>query len=345
MIVNPIIPIWLMTIICIILVLLISNKHKRKDKVKENSKIPIYDKKIKKYNINTIIKLISISLLFVINLRIMIPNGEKSVINSDLNVIFVIDKSVSMKALDYDGNKERLEGVINDCCYIVDELSGCKFSIITFGDTAQKLIPFTTDSDMVQAELKAINVEDDFYANGTSINLVNSELEKTLKKENERHNGNSKFVMFFITDGEITKEGEKLESFSNIKQYISNGAVLGYGTTTGGKMVSSAYEDSVDSDYRYLYYYDESYNRVTAISKIDENNLKQIATDIGIDYIQMNKTSNVNYKINDIKQQINESLSNEDKVKSYNDIYYLFAIPLGIILIIKFIVIKRKISL
>ena len=349
MIVNPIIPIWLMTFICIILIIVIVyNERKRKKKSKENNKNSLsqgYDKKIKKYNINMIIEIIIIIILFIINLRIMIPNGETNVIKSDLNIIFVVDTSVSMRALDYNGSKERIEGVINDCCYIIDELSGCKFSIITFGDTAQRLIPFTTDSDMVQAELKAIKLENDFYASGTSINLVNEELEKTLKKESERHDQNARFVLFFITDGEITKEGEKLESFSNIKQYVDDGAVLGYGTTQGGKMIYSLYKDDIDSKNRYLYYYDKNYNRVTAISKIDEKNLKQLAADIGIDYIQMNMTDNVNYKINDIKKQMNEILSNEDKVDSYKDIYYLFAIPLGILLIIKFIVIKRKILL
>lgn len=345
MIVNPIIPIWLMFGICIILVIIIVyDRRKKGNKVKSSNALEQKNrKKIKDCNINMIIELIIINLLFIINLRIMIPNGETNEINSNLNVMFVIDISVSMRALDYDGNKERFEGVINDCCYIVDELPGSKFSIITFGDTAQRIIPFTTDSDMVQAELKAIKLENDFYASGTSINLVNEELEKTLEKEKKRHDENSKFVLFFITDGEITKEGENLESFSNIKQYVSNGAVLGYGTTTGGKMVYSLYEDYADSKYRYLYYYDENYNMVTAISKIDEKNLRQIATDIDIDYIQMGKTDNINYKINDIKEQINEELSNEDKIASYKDIYYLFAIPLGILLMIKFIVIKRKI--
>ncbi len=336
MIVNPIIPIWLMTIICIILVILIVyNKRKKEKKLKKSSN------EIKNYNI--IIELIIISLLFIINLRIMVPNGETNVINSDLNVMFVIDTSVSMRALDYDGSKERFEGVINDCCYIVDELSGCKFSIITFGDTAQRLIPFTTDSDMVQAELKAIKLENDLYAKGTSINVVNEELEKTLKKEKERQNGNSKIVIFFITDGEITQQGEKLESFANIQQYITDGAVLGYGTSTGGKMIYSLYENDTYSKNRYLYYYDEHYNQITAISKIDENNLKQIATDIGIDYIQMSKTENIDYKINDIKKQKNESLNNNDKINSYKDIYFVLAIPLGIMFIIKFIIIRRRI--
>ena len=263
-------------------------------------------------------------------------------INSDLSVLFVIDTSISMRALDYNGNKERFEGVINDCCYIVDELSSCKFSIITFGDEARKVIPFTTDTDMVQAELKAINLEDDYYAKGSSMNLVKNTLEQTLKEEKQRQNGNSKFVIFFVSDGEITKEGEVLESFSNIEQYTSNGAVMGYGTSAGGKMVSRAYADDTNSDYYYLYYYDDNYNRVAAISKLDETNLKKIASDIGIDYIQMSKTSNINYKLSDIKQQISNSQTTEEKISSYKDIYYYFAVPLVILLIVDFIVQKRR---
>ena len=109
-------------------------------------------------------------------------------------------------------------------------MSSCKFSIITFGNTVQKILPFTNDTNIVQSELKAINLEDDFYAKGSSMNIVKDMLKNTLKEESERKNGVSKFIVFFITDGEITKENEKLESFSQIGKYVSNGAVLGYGT-------------------------------------------------------------------------------------------------------------------
>ena len=201
---NPIIPIWFMTVICIILVILLMyDRQKKIKKLKENS-----NKKsnIKKYNINTTIEIIIISVLFIINLRIMIPNGEINTIESDLDIMFVVDTSVSMKALDYDGQKERLEGVINDCCYIVDELSGCKFSIITFGDTVQRLIPFTTDSDMVQAELNGEfpggqTLILDAANGGVGIPAENPNLsEETVKKVNE--------VLEAIKNGEIEVKEE-----------------------------------------------------------------------------------------------------------------------------------------
>ncbi len=344
MIINPIIPIWLMTIICIIAIVLIIYNVQIRNMIKNklNNEITLRQKNlIKQHILNSSIKIAIVILIFIINLRFMVPNGETMAVNSDTNILFVVDTSISMKALDYNGNKERLEGVINDCCYIVDELSDCKFSIITFGDTAQRVIPFTTDIDMVQAELKAIKLEDDIYAKGSSMNLAKEILEKTLREEQKRQNGNSKFIVFFVTDGEITKKGEVLESFTSISQYISNGAVLGYGTTTGGKMINSLYENDPTSEYYYIYYYN-NYEKTTAISRIDEKNLKQIAKDLGIDYIQMNKTSNINYKISKIKQQVSESQTMEEKISVYQDIYYYFAILLVILLIIDFIIKKRR---
>ena len=47
-------------------------------------------------------------------------------------------------------------------------------------------------------------------------------------------------------------------------------------------------------------------------------------------------------KIKDIKQQISVSQTNEEKSSSYQDIYYYFAIPLAILLIVNFILQKRR---
>lgn len=325
MIVKPIIPIWLMIILCIAMLVLIFVKPT----------------KVKKYKIiNICTKVTIVILLFLINLRFMIPNGDATLITSDLKVLFVVDTTVSMRALDYNGEEERIKGVINDCCYIIDELAGSRFSIIKFGDEAKRIIPFTNDSDMAQNEIKALRLENDFYANGSSMNLSKDLLEETLENEINNHN-DSNIVLFFISDGEITKENEKLESFSKMAKYIDNGAVLGYGTKEGAQMLSSSSSDS-DNETKYVTYY-EGYKRITGISKIDEKNLKHLASDLDIDYIQMSKTSNIDYKLREIKKNLASSQNKEGKVKSYNDIYYYFAIPLVILLIFNFIIQKRRI--
>ena len=111
----------------------------------------------------------------------------------------------------------------------------------------------------------------------------------------------------------------------------------------GGKMINSTHYDDPTSEYYYIYYYDEdTYQKVTALSKIDEKNLKQVSLDLKIDYIQMSKTSNIDYKLNNIKQQSYNSQKTEEKISSYQDIYYYFAIPLVILLIIDFVLKKRR---
>lgn len=207
MIIKPILPIWLMAIISLVLIVITIWNKNIKDiiKKKDNEIRTDRQKKIMKdYIINILIKSIIAILLFVINLRIMLPNGEQKISSTDLDILFVIDTSVSMRALDYDGTKERFEGVINDCIYMVEQLQGNKFSIISFGDTAKKLIPFTKDVDMTIAELKAVNIENDVYANGTSLNIVKTMLRDTLKNEYEKNDKEAKIILFFISDGEIT---------------------------------------------------------------------------------------------------------------------------------------------
>ena len=132
--------------------------------------------------------------------------------------------------------------------------------------------------------------------------------------------------------------GDALSTFSDLNKYILNGAVLGYGSTEGGKMISSQNKNEPSSEKFYLGYYDESYNWVTGISKLDEVNLKNL----GLDYIKMDKQSNIDNKLKEITKLEETNMDDEQIIKAYQDIYYIFAIPLGILLIIDYILKRKK---
>ena len=105
MIINPIIPIWLMGIICVVCLV-----FKRKG---------IF---------NYIRQIIIIVLLFVVNLRIMVPKDDATNITCDIDVLFVVDNTISMLAEDYDGDGRRMDAVKADCQYIMEQFSGASFS-------------------------------------------------------------------------------------------------------------------------------------------------------------------------------------------------------------------------
>lgn len=315
MIVYPIIPIWIMGLVCIILIVFVVIKGRRKW--------------------GLVRQILIILLLFVINLRIMIKSPNSEVMSNNLDVLFVIDNSLSMLAEDYNGNEKRMDAVKSDCKHIMDELSGSRFSIIAFDDTAQIVIPYTRDINLIYESLEILITNDSYNAKGTTLNVAKDLTLESLK--NISKDSNRSRIIFFMSDGEITN-GESLESFSKIKQYVDSGAVLGYGTKSGGKMLvkKSLYEDEE------IYLQDKTnYPYVDAISVIDEKNLKSVANDMGVDYINMSKQSNIDSKLKEIKNGVVKKVNKSDK-SSYKDTYYFFVIPLIIILIYEFIIFKRR---
>ena len=103
--IDPIIPIWLMGILCVGMIFL-----------KKRSRIAY------------VRQIIAIVLVFLINLRIMVPsdNVSSNTQTLDTYVLFVVDDTISMLARDYDGDTERLTAVKKDCGHIIEELDGAK---------------------------------------------------------------------------------------------------------------------------------------------------------------------------------------------------------------------------
>lgn len=316
MIINPIIPIWLMVPICIALFF-----FKRKG------------------TFHYIRQIIIILLLFVINLRIMVPDAEAPTRQKDVDVLFVVDNTISMLAQDYGtDNGIRLDAVKEDCAYIMEQLPGAAFSVVSFDDNVKTMIPHTIDISNVNQALQSLNGLSTLYARGTGFNDVLSYLEDILNDESENLQ-----IVFFISDGEITLD-ENLNSYPGLKDYIDGGAVLGYGTTEGGRMLAPAYNSGPLEE---LYYYDDNYDRQTALSRIDEDTLKSIATDMGVDYVHMTSRSELDNTIKEVMQQLAnaEDSEEEDTITSYSDTFFYLLIPFIPLLVIDFIYYKRKTSL
>ncbi len=313
MIINPIIPVWLMGMICVLLLCV-----KRKGMV------------------NYIRQVIVVVLLFIINLRIMVEDGETPTIMAEVDVLFVVDNTISMLAEDYDGDARRLDAVKEDCGYIMEQLRGASFSVVSFGNSVRMLIPYTIDSNNVTQALKSLNGETTLHAMGTSLNDGLSGMKNILLEDRDNTQ-----IVFFISDGEITTE-EKLKSFADLDKYVDNGAVLGYGTDKGGAMQVGAFIG--DEEIEYLTYYDDDFEERKAVSKMDENNLKQIASDMGVSYVHMTRQSKIDSVLGKIQKEIDASTREKktDITDGYADIYYLFVIPLVGLLIFDYIYYKRK---
>lgn len=316
MTIKPIIPIWLMGIICVIFLLL-----------------------RRKGVFNYIRQIIIVILLFVINLRIMVPGGTVTTVAPEIDVLFVCDNTISMLAEDYNGDERRIDAVKKDCMYILEQFPGASVSIVTFDRSVEMKVPYTVDTFIVEQTIESLNGEASYYAKGSSLNMVMAQLENFLDRGRDTYQ-----LVFFISDGEITAEGETLKTYPALADYVDDGAVLGYGTTEGGYMQAVAMSMTEDEP-EYLYYYDDNFDKVKAVSKIDEENLNSIAKDLDVDYIHMTKHSDIHNKVDEIKENMSGAItsSNEDSKSGYSETYYYFLIPLIGLLVFDLMYYKRKI--
>ena len=328
MTVNAMIPIWLMVFICLGLAALVL--------IRSEKKFPVLFR-----------RLLMIVLVFMINLKMVIPGHSPSVkINSsDVYVLFVIDDTISMIAEDYAGDPTgeittRLEAVSADCDTIIEGLLGAKFGLVTFNNAGYISSPFTDNITHISSVISSIYPLDSANARGTTLNVA-KETMLTVLQDNYENKG-KQTIVFFISDGEITDETSTLESFAELAPYICDGAVLGYGSSTGGVMnLKNAYYDTTEliTDY---------YTGETALSYIDEDNLRRVASDLGISYINMNNGNSLDSFLsrmvadNGISYDIETTVDVTGEYTDDTPVYLIFVIPLALLMLWEFAALRRR---
>jgi Ca-activated chloride channel family protein len=273
-----------------------------------------------------------IGLAFLINLRPAVKRYNAEIELKNIDVLFVVDTTISMWAEDYTGGKVRMDGVQTTCDYILEELAGSNFSLIRFDNRAQILAPFTQDGRSVSDAFTTIKQPDTYYAKGSSLNVPYEEMKEMLISSSKKED--RKTVVFFISDGEITDKST-LQSYADLEQYVDGGAVLGFGTKEGGRMQS-------DNGYSKRYIQDQETGK-DAVSVINEDNLQKIASDLQIEYQNVRSQEEVAGMIEAIKSGSSIRME-ESEMVTYEDITYFLGMAMAALLIWELIslVLRRK---
>ncbi|MCQ2532213.1 MAG: VWA domain-containing protein [Saccharofermentans sp.] len=328
MILNPFIPLPIMGVICVLLLIM-----KRRGAW------------------NYIKQIIIVLLIFGMNMRLMIPTDKAIVVDNQVDILFVFDNTISMLAEDHGtDNDRRIDGAKKDVKKIIDAFPGARFALITFNNRADLVVPYTMEGDLVLETVDNLEGILSANADGTSLNISIDKMYDTLyhnleisdnEDENFAKGGIPKRIqlVFYISDGEITNH-ESLDSFEDVSEFVDSGAVLGYGTSSGGIMKVPDYY----GNYETLKYYNNNFDNVTARSYIDEDNLEMIAEDMGIEYYHIKGNKDINDVIDDITDQIDdgEFITREAKMEGYKETYHFFAMGLILFVSVDYVYTRLK---
>lgn len=260
-----------------------------------------------------------------------VPSGFKQEVNN-IEVFFVLDRSISMMALDQDGDHPRMERATEDIKELAKDLPGSRYAAITFASQSQSALPLTTDAHAVKSWADTVVVENSIYASGSSVESVSETLYKELSKAKERHPANIRLV-FLLSDGENTIDPNELNSYDEtvswdlIKPLVDGGLVLGYGTEAGGKMreTSDLADGDTEAAKRAPFIKDPQTGK-DAISHEDPDHLRKIAEQLGIKFEQRSGRPNFTDDIKAMTEKAEQAAveDNRSQVSIYRDFVWPF---------------------
>lgn len=200
---------------------------------------------------------------------------EETAPGADLEILLVVDRTTSMSALDFAGVRSRMEGVREDLDEIVAALPNSRFAMITFGRNAQLDVPFTSDAEPVFEAIDGLAREPLLAGSGSRVDRPLDLMTDVLRRAAQSH-PDRRQVVVFASDGEITVPKPPQRSFARLAAFVDDGAVFGYGTTTGGLMPTGGAPP-------WTFVRDPA-TRQDARSRLDETNLRGIADQLEVSY-------------------------------------------------------------
>lgn len=199
--------------------------------------------------------------------------------NNNVNVFFVVDRSLNSRADDYGDNQFRTAGIRADMQSIVDQYPAGRFSITSFATRARVDWPLSDDIWSLRALLSGYSTyESDFDSLfGVDIGAADGQLKRQLELAAAEYPGSSNLV-FYLGDGAgISRQAAT--KFDIPAGLISGGAVLGYGTPSGGKVAGRL---AANGDV--TYFPDPDGGGGPFLSVLDETSLRTVADQLGIPY-------------------------------------------------------------
>ena len=261
-------------------------------------------------------------LLGIACLRPGVGTQSAQTTQSDVDVVFVVDTTASMVAEDWNGGP-RIDGVKEDIMALAQTHAGARFALITFDASAVQRLPFTNDATALQSAVTTLRPEITLYSNGSSIAIANDLVDRVLERSATEQPEHARLVYYF-GDGEQTSS-KAPESFSASADRLAGGAVLGYGTTAGGPMKETLGMYSTASP-QYL----TTRDGAQAISKLDEQNLQSIASQLGVAYeLRAPGTPVAAAEVDPAKLDTGRG----NDVETAFDLYWIFAIAAFLLLL------------
>lgn len=196
---------------------------------------------------------------------------------ADVNVFFVVDRSVDSRVSDY-GGATRMSGIRSDMSAIVDAYPKARFAMIGFASAPAIDWPLSEDTWALKAVIAGLSpylsAPPDAAAHvnaGSAANLLRYQLIQATSQ----YPGARNLVFYF---GEGAGGSSAPQGSFSVGNRVFGGAVFGYGTVAGGPIPGTYVDGAVT-------YLSDTRSGAPAISSLNEAELRRIADQFAVQYV------------------------------------------------------------
>nr|MBK9651594.1 VWA domain-containing protein [Bacteroidota bacterium] len=243
-----------------------------------------------------------------------------------VDIVICLDVSNSMDAEDLKPN--RLERAKQAISQLVDRLQGDRIGLIVFAGESYTQLPITTDYGAAKLMLGSIGTDmipTQGTAIGSAIDLAASSFGDSIKKHNA--------AIVVITDGE-NHEDDAIEAAKEAYKKGITVHTIGMGSVAGAPIPIKQYGQNTG------YMQDESGQ--TVLTKLDENNLVQIADAGGGKFVRATTSDDGLPLIMNEIDKMNKKEFSSKMFTSYEEQFQWALIIALFFLIIEFLISERK---
>jgi Ca-activated chloride channel family protein len=214
------------------------------------------------------------------------PPTAPAASTANLNVFFVVDRSVDSRVEDYAEHTSRMAGIRDDVAALIDQYPRARFSVIEFASKAVELWPVSDDEwslkPLIQGLSSYTEVSEDAMFR-VDAGAANDTLHDTLTRARSQHKG-SKNVVFYLGCGASGSRAP--QSGFTLGDLVAGGAVLGYGTPAGGPIPRGFIGGN-------LTYMADQQNGALLVNTLGEDTLKALAGELGVPYYHRDKGQSI----------------------------------------------------
>lgn len=242
-----------------------------------------------------------------------------------VDIVFAVDVSKSMLAEDIAPN--RLDKAKQLVTQIINNLAGDRVGIIAYAGKAFPQLPITTDYASAKMFLQSMNT-DMLSSQGTAINEA-IKLATTYFDDEEQTNK----ILIIISDGE-DHNGEAVSAAQEAKEAGIRIFTIGVGDVKGGPIPEK--RNGVILNYK------KDSQGETVITRLDEENLKNIAANTNGIYLNGRNTNDVVKNIGDILNNMDKKEFETKEYADFKDQFQWFLVFAIVFLLLDIFLLDRK---